>query len=303
MTQASTTPPIDRALILAAGLGTRLRPLTNVRAKPAIPVGGEPLIRRIVRWLAGHQVTDIVVNLHHRPETIAAVLGDGFDLGARVRYSWEQPAVLGSAGGPRRALPILGADTFYIVNGDTLTDLDLSALGRSHLASGATVTLALTPNHHPDRYGGVRLNEEGAVVGFAPKGHAARGSFHFIGVQAASASVFRPLPDNEPSATVGGLYDRAIADAPGSIRGFICDASFHDIGTVADYVATSRAISPHASGTIAWDDVQVDPAAALDDCIVTDGVRVPAGARYRRQILFRGNDGGVVAEPWSDTRD
>src|SRR5437762_1641396 len=78
-------------MILTAGLGTRLRPLTSVRAKPAIPVGGEPLVRRIARWLAAHGVTDIVLNLHYLPETIAAAVGDGSDLGVRARYSWEQP--------------------------------------------------------------------------------------------------------------------------------------------------------------------------------------------------------------------
>jgi NDP-sugar pyrophosphorylase family protein len=86
------------ALVLAAGLGTRLRPLTLARAKPALPVAGPSLIERIVRWLAGHGVTDLIVNLHYRPETITARLGDGTGLGTRVRYSWEQP-VLGSAGG------------------------------------------------------------------------------------------------------------------------------------------------------------------------------------------------------------
>src|SRR5579872_7172843 len=112
------------ALVLAAGLGLRLRPLTLVRAKPAIPLAGEPLIRRILRWLASHQVTDIVVNLHHLPETITAVVGDGSDVAVAVRYSWEQPRVLGSAGGPACALPPLGR-SFFIVNGDTLSDLDL----------------------------------------------------------------------------------------------------------------------------------------------------------------------------------
>src|SRR6185503_2747497 len=85
------------AMVLSAGLGTRLRPLTDVRAKPAIPVAGVPMIRRILAWLTGHGVREVVVNLHHRPESIAAVLGDGSDLGARVRYSWEQPIVLGAA--------------------------------------------------------------------------------------------------------------------------------------------------------------------------------------------------------------
>ena len=112
------------AMILTAGLGTRLRPLTDVRAKPAIPVAGEPMVRRIARWLAAGGVTDIVLNLHHLPETIAAVVGDGSDLSVRVRYSWEQPVLLGAAGGPRHALAIVGADTFLLINGDTLTDLD-----------------------------------------------------------------------------------------------------------------------------------------------------------------------------------
>src|SRR5207249_8272165 len=137
---------IHHALVLTAGLGTRLRPLTDVRAKAAIPVAGEPMVRRIVAWLTAHGVDDLVLNLHHRPETITAVMGDGGDLGARVRYSWEQPVVLGSGGGPRQALPILGADPFFIVNGDTITDVDLEALADAHGRTGALVTLALVPN-------------------------------------------------------------------------------------------------------------------------------------------------------------
>src|SRR3974390_1011520 len=101
-----------RALVMAAGLGTRLRPLTTLRAKPALEVAGEPAIRRIVAWLTRQGIVDVVVNLHYLPHTITSVLGDGSDLGARVRYSWEQPEILGSAGGPRQALDIIGEETF-----------------------------------------------------------------------------------------------------------------------------------------------------------------------------------------------
>src|SRR5690242_5984663 len=121
-------PPLTHALILTAGLGTRLRPLTGVRAKPAMPVAGVPMIARIIRWLAASGVTDVVMNLHHLPQTITALIGDGSGLGVRARYSWEHPEVLGSAGGPRQALDIIGTDTFLVVNGDTLTDLDIDAL-------------------------------------------------------------------------------------------------------------------------------------------------------------------------------
>src|SRR5262249_42926747 len=164
---------IRHALILTAGLGTRLRPLTDVRAKPAIPVAGEPMIRRIVASLVSQGVDDLVLNLHHRPETLTAVVGDASDLGARVRYSWEQPRILGSAGGPRLARPILGAARFWIVNGDTLTDVALTDIARAHESSGARVTLALVPNREFLRYGGVRLEDAGHVAGFVARGPAA----------------------------------------------------------------------------------------------------------------------------------
>ena len=229
---------MTQALLLAAGLGTRLRPLTDACAKPAIPVAGEPIIRRIVRWLAVHDVRDLVVNLHYLPQTVTAVLGDGSDLSVRVRYSWEQPRILGSAGGPRHALDLLGEDTFVIVNGDTLTDLNLTALLEAHRASGAAVTMALVPNREPDKYGGVVLDRDSRVVGFVSRGVSAAGSHHFIGVQAARAEVFRDIPAGEPASSVGGVYDALIAARPGSIHGFVSDATFWDIGTIADYQRT-----------------------------------------------------------------
>src|SRR4051812_30294001 len=180
------------------------------------------MIRRIIRWLVSQRVTDLVLNLHHRPETLTAIVGDGADLGARVRYSWEQPRVLGSAGGPRLALPLLAAETFFIVNGDTLTDVDLAGIASAHADSGARVTLALVPNEEFDRYGGVLLDDERRVTGFVRRGPAARGSYHFIGVQVAHASVFAPLVVGEPASSIGAVYDTLMAARPGSVRGVVC---------------------------------------------------------------------------------
>ena len=232
---------IAHGLVLAAGLGTRLRPLTLTVAKPAIPVGGKPLIRRILEWLAREGVTNAVLNLHYLPETIAAVVGDGSDLGVHVRYSWEQPAVLGSAGGPRHALPIIGATTFYVINGDTLTDMALRPLADAHAATRAMVTMALVPNREPDRYGGVRMAEDGQVSGFVSRGAQAAGSYHFIGVQVAHADVFAGLKDGEAINTTHGVYDTLIASKPGSIRGYLCNAAFWDIGTPEDLRKTEAA--------------------------------------------------------------
>jgi mannose-1-phosphate guanylyltransferase len=306
---------LHHALVLTAGLGTRLDPLTRVRAKPAIPVAGEPIIRRIIAWLADSGVTELVLNLHHRPDTLTAVVGDGSDLSARVRYSWEQPAVLGSAGGPRQALALLGVETFFIVNGDTLTDVSLHALAAAHGASGALVTLALVPNVEPHRYGGVQLDADGAVTGFPRRGTAAEGSYHFVGVQVASAEAFRALTPGTPINSIGDVYDTLIAARRGSVRGDVCDAHFWDVGTPADYLNTSDAfragggdvhgrrvrIDPTAriSDSILWDDVDVGASSTLDRCIVTDGVQVPAGSTYRRAILLRA-DGEVLVFSLSD---
>ena len=302
---------MTHALVLTAGLGTRLRPLTLVRAKPAIPVAGDPIVRRILRWLVANGVSNVTLNLHYRPETIATLVGDGSDLNANVRYSWEQPAVLGSAGGPRQALDIIGAETFLLVNGDTLTDLDVPSLYEAHRQSGALVTMALVPNVEPLRYGGVQLAADGRVTGFVRRGPAASGSFHFIGVQVAHRSVFAGLPAGQPINSVGGCYDELIAREPGRIHGFVTKAGFWDIGTVADYWHTSQAwtpsgnitsathIAPTATVTrsILWDDVNIGPDVSIDECIVTDGVHVGAGSRHHRQILLRTPDGTTSVEP------
>jgi NDP-sugar pyrophosphorylase family protein len=304
---------LPAALVLAAGLGTRLRPLTDVRAKAAVPVNGEPLARRVTRWLAAQGVTDLVLNLHHRPHTIAREVGDGADLGATVRYSWESP-VLGSAGGPRHALPLLGR-TFFLVNGDTLTDVSLRELLSVHTDSRARVSMALIPTPRPEKYGGVLVSREGWVTGFSRPG-AVRESFHFIGVQVAEADVFSGLPDNVPAESVNAVYPRLIAADPRSIRGVVCDASFRDIGTPADYLRTSLELAARegdrlASGaglicppsarllrTAVWDDVTIGRDADLVECILCDRVRIPDGSRYERCAIADAEDGtGVRVQP------
>jgi NDP-sugar pyrophosphorylase family protein len=302
-----------RALVLAAGLGTRLRPLTLARAKAAAPVDGEPLARRTIRWLVGHGVRDLVVNLHHKPESIAAAVGDGSDLGARVRYSWESP-VLGSAGGPRHALPLLldgqqrdALPTFVLVNGDTLTDVDVPAMIAQHRRTGALVTMALIPNPRPDKYGGVLLDGDHAVTGFTRRGNL-QPSFHFIGPQVVEAEAFMGLEDGVPAESVLGLYPALMASRPGSVRAFVSNASFRDIGTPADLLQTSldlaaadgRAERPrwgrnvHVAATarvtrsVLWDDVRVGAGAVLTECVVADGVHVPDGAVMTRCAIVRG---------------
>lgn len=310
-TSAPDTPDLSRwpALVLAAGLGTRLRPLSDVRAKAALPVAGEVLIRRILSRLRGAGIRRVVVNLHHRAETITSRVGDGRDLDLEVRYSWEDP-VLGSAGGPRRALPLLDAEQFLIVNGDTLTDVDLAAVAASHLQSRALVTMAVAPGDTV-RYGGVLVNGTGDVTGFARAGAPASSeaassrALHFVGVQAADVRAFEEAPADKPSESVKWLYPRLIASRPGSVRAYVSEAGFLDIGTPRDYFDTALRLAeregrPLDSGTdvhidpsaqvvrsILWDRVRVGAGASLVDCIVADDVEIPTGASYRGRVITR----------------
>ena len=290
------------ALVLAAGLATRLRPLSLVRAKAALPIGDQAIVQRILRWLAGHGVTDAVLNLHHLPHTITAIVGNGAAEGVRVRYSWEVP-VLGSAGGPRRALPLLGTSPFLIVNGDTLTNVDVGALVGAHAASGALVTMAVMPNPDPAKYSGLAVDAAGVFTGVVPRGSAER-SYHFIGVQVAEAEAFAALPDNRPFESIRQLYPSLLAARAGSVRTFAASADFFDIGTPTDYLSTCLQIGTRDSGLgirsgesripnpesrleacVVWDDVEVDVNVRLRRCILTDGVRVPAGSSWENMTI------------------
>lgn len=269
-------------------------------------------MRRLVRYGAAWDVRDLVLNLHYLPETITALVGDGTDLGVRVRYSFESP-VLGSAGGPRKALDLLPREPFFIINGDTLTNVDLNALAEQHRNTGALVTIAVIPNEHPDRYGGLILDSTGRFHSVVPAGSRIR-SYHMVGVQMAHRSAFARLPYNQPAESIGALYKDLVKDNPGHVRAFLCDADFWDVGTPADYLDACLSIgktegiagqfgqrslidrSARVSESVIWDDVTVGADATLERCVVADGVRIPAGAIFRNCAIIQRDGQLVVAD-------
>ena len=301
------------ALVLTAGLATRLRPLSDVRAKAAMPVAGEPIVGRIISWLRSAGVRRFVLNLHHRPETITRAVGDGSQWGVEVRYSWERQ-VLGSAGGPARAIPLLAAERFLIVNGDTLTNCDVAAVAARHLQMGALVTMAVVPGD-TERYGGALVDGDHIVRGFgrrppaAEPGAPALSALHFIGVQAVETAAFASVADDVPSETVRTLYPALIAQQDRAIAAFVSEAEFLDVGTPADYLNTVAAmaaregrpfdrgrdctVAPDAtlSNTVLWDRVSVGAGAHLSNCVVADDVTVPDGSRYENDVLVSTPDG------------
>ena len=277
-----------------------------------MPVAGEPLVRRLLRYASGFGVRDFVLNLHYLPETITAQVGDGSDLDVCVRYSFESP-VLGSAGGPRKALCLLPDDPFFIINGDTLTNVDLHALVENHRQTGALVTIAVIPNDKPERYGGLIVDSTGRFHSVVPAGSRVR-SYHVVGVQMAHPSAFARLPVDEPAESIGALYKDLVKDNLGHVRAFLCDADFWDVGTPADYLDACLSIgasegnlrqigrgsvvdgSARIVDSVIWEDVTVGAGAALERCIVADGVTIAAGASFRNSAIIESGGELVVTE-------
>lgn len=158
-----------KALVLSAGLGTRLGRLTADRPKPMVEIAGEPAIAYILRWLRNHGITEVAVNLHHCPASLTEFVGDGSTFGVRVRYSFEQP-LLGSAGALRPLRDFFSADpAFVVVYGDVLTDLDLSAVVAEHQRDEAEATLVVHEVDDVSQAGIVAFDDTRRITRFVEK--------------------------------------------------------------------------------------------------------------------------------------
>lgn len=304
-----------RTVVLAAGLGTRLQPLTFELAKPAVPLAGKALVVRVLEWLHREGVRDVVMNLHHLPTTVTRMVGDGSHLGLTVRYSWER-RILGSAGGPRLAMSLWPqlVDPFLVVNGDTLTDVAIAPLVDAHAAArkdGALATLAVVRNTRPDHYNGLRLAADGRVLAFVPKGHTEE-TWHFVGIQVIEPTTLQGLTPGASGETVAGIYRDLVANNPGAIRAWKVDAPFLDVGTPDDYLDAALQLasldgvevesvierpwltdsqparidpSAHLTNCVVWPDATIEADVVLERCVVMSGVTVPAGTTAARVVL------------------
>jgi mannose-1-phosphate guanylyltransferase/mannose-1-phosphate guanylyltransferase/phosphomannomutase len=149
-------------MVLAAGLGTRLRPLTYELNKPMVPVLDRPVMEHIVDLLDRHGFMDVIANIHHFPDSIREHFGD------RLSYSFE-PELLGTAGGVRNCASFLGSESFLVISGDALTDIDLTAFATRHEETGGIATMAVKRVADPREYGVVLRDREGRVTGFQEK--------------------------------------------------------------------------------------------------------------------------------------
>ena len=297
----------SRAFVLAAGLGTRLRPLTDSWPKPAVPFLGAPLLRRTVAVLARAGVDRMALNTHHLPEVMDRVARDeGARRGLAVT-TVNEPVIQGTGGGLRglqRALP--GDDVVVAWNGDILFAPDLGSLLAEHRASGAAATMVLLPMPPGRSYGVVEVDARGRVQRIGRPGPAPLPgctAWHFSGVHLLSPRVFEVMAPEGPEDINHDVYPRLFGE--GAVRGVVVNVPWSDLGSPATYLEAQSDLlagriadplgtdSPIAGRTerapLVEPGARVHPDAELaPDVFVAAGVEVPSGARVRRSALLAG---------------
>jgi NDP-sugar pyrophosphorylase family protein len=229
-----------RAMILAAGLGTRLRPLTNTIPKALLPVGGTPLIIWNLLLLKRHGFHDVVINLHHLGPMIEQALGNGSKFGLRIIYS-QEPMILGTGGGIKQAEPYFSGESVLVLNGDTLIELDLEALCTFHRTRKAAATLVLREDPDADRWGLVEVGVDDQIVRITGKGLSS--SFPstphmFAGVHILSPRLLRDVQKGVASSIIDPYV--AAIERDEAVLGYDLKGYWSDIGTADRYAQAEQ---------------------------------------------------------------
>lgn len=319
-----------RVMIMAAGIGTRLRPLTDLMPKPMAPIANKPALYHILRLLYAHGFREVVINLHHLPDMITGYFGDGTTMGMRLQYSYE-PELLGTAGGVKNNAGFLGDDTFLVISGDALTDVDLTGLVAAHKRYGGIATMAVKEVSDPSLYGVVVTDDEDRVVGFQekPTREEARSRLCNCGIYVFEPAIFDHI---QPAGNFDDFGKRVFPDllragVPFYARSI--DDYWSDVGNLHEYIrgngdALARRVRVEIPGTEirpgVWADdevhldatVQFDPPVVLGSrcrigqnvfiegpAVIGEGCVIGSNAHVTRTLLLEGTEvpaGGVVID-------
>ncbi len=302
-----------KTMILAAGFGTRLFPLTIDRTKPAIPFLGKPLVGYVAEYLATFGLKEFVVNLHHQPDSVIEALGDGSTFGVNIDYTREVPKILGTAGALDNARKFLEDDTFLIVNGKIITDIDIADAIEAHKKSGAIATMVLKPNTKREKFTIVDT-EGGYVTGFGDYAkpftegeirdteHDIFTPLMFTGIHIMEPAVLDYIPRGVYSDIVPSFYNPALLKGE-KIAAHVTDANWFELSTMPRYLDISLAmmneenvhfgdnciVSPNSSvrDSIIWDDVTIFDEVNLYRTIIADGVTIEAGEHFENAAIVR----------------
>ena len=287
-----------KAMILAAGLGTRLRPLTSRRAKALIPVANRPLIDTTVEYLKKHGVTEIVINAYHHHQQIVEHLDGGrpFNIPIEVRV---EPEILGTGGGIRNTADFWGADPFIVINGDILTDINLVKAYEGHKKNRGLATLIL---HDYARFNKIRINSSSLITAIPHKSPTDRtGTLAFTGIH-----IIEPeLLDSIPEGVFSDIIDcyRKLIGMGLEIKAQVAKNHYwRDVGTIKSYMLANKEGLPgdfkligpggHIHGSarltdwaVVGEDVYLEERVEITRSVLWDGVRVKKGIRVIDSIV------------------
>jgi NDP-sugar pyrophosphorylase family protein len=292
-----------RAIVLSAGYGTRLWPLTEDRTKPAIPILGKPLVGYVAEYLAGYGIDEIVVNLHHRPESVRRALGDGSRFGVKLYYV-EEPEILGTSGALDNTREFFEHETFVVVNGKIITDIDLKAALDTHRNANALATLVLLPNTRRERFSVVET-EEGRITGFGGMPVANGGGeapLMFTGIHILEPRIFEYVPRGVFSDSVIHVYPQALANGE-ILAAHVASGKWRELSTLKRYLDISVellieegksfvagansliALSASVSESILWDNVEIGARAHIHRAVLADNVKISANEVIENAVV------------------
>ena len=292
-----------RAMVLSAGYGTRLWPLTEDRTKPAIPILGKPLVGYVAEYLSHYGIEDIVVNLHHRPESVRQALGDGSRFGVTLRYV-EEPEILGTSGALDNARDLFQQNTFVVVNGKIITDIDLQSALETHRRMGAIATLVLLENSRRERFSVVHTSE-GLITRFGGMPDSELDvdrPLMFTGIQIMEPRIFEYIPRGVFSDSVSVVYPGAIA-AGERVAAHVTTGKWRELSTLQRYLDISVemlkergqtnsigagclvADDADVSESILWDDVTIEAGSKVKRAILADDVRLEKGSLIENAVV------------------
>jgi mannose-1-phosphate guanylyltransferase/phosphomannomutase len=280
-----------KAVIMAGGEGTRLRPLTSTRPKPMVPIVNQPVMEHILGLVKHHGMTEVVATLAFMPRVIEDYFGDGEEWGTHISYAVEE-VPLGTAGSVKNAESMLKDGTFVVISGDALTDIDLGEAIRFHESHDGPVTIVLTRVSDPSEFGVVITDEHGKIERFLEKptwGQVFSDTVN-TGIYVVDPLVFDFIPDKGVYDFSGDLFP-ALMEAGHDLYGFVADGYWCDVGSLESYMQAHKDVLDglakiYVPGTRARDDVwfgkgaEIDPSADIGAKVVIGAnTRVRAGAR------------------------
>lgn len=278
-----------KGMILAAGYGERLWPLTADRTKPALPVLGKPLVGYVAEYLARFGVKEVVVNLHHHPDSVRRALGDGSRFGVTLEYVHE-PVILGTSGALDNARGLLQEETLVVINGKLITDIDLHAALAEHRRQHALATLILRENPKLEKFSIVEV-DNGMVKRFSgmPTARSLNPDspppLMFTGIQILEPRIFDYIPRGIFSHSTVDVYPQAIAKGE-RIVAHVADGMWYELSTLQRYLEISlMLLNNQGLDVYTGDGCSIDSAADVRESILWDNVGVESGGRVRRAIL------------------